>query len=371
VLSILYEKQVLMLSFDPSVHLRCVQIHLMLTRFMHRKHDFAVYVSGKYLIIPQYNVTFLVTYLENIASQIGSCWKHKKKQAHNATCPVLTNKILYHNIHSSGHFDKPLSALEDEFQHAVPIGGGVLDSSFKLDEISPFVVSLHANDLKTQSFKYVDHLKKVEAAVKYNSDKTVLCQIPFPNLGPKLSVHKLHVIAKQHNIFISARASKSNIMQHLNIYNNTHCNDYVSVFEPYHNFHNNDSGSYQKHTEDISKCEINDVVEVSQSQDTCHTELTCSSFPPSPPSATLRKKIIKNFCDATAPSNFQEAGCAVCGALILMSNLTPIDNLNCKLDHLMAFELGFTRMERKISSDPICELGGPIIDQDCRLRVFK
>jgi len=49
-----------------------------------------------------------------------------------------------------------------------------------------------------------------------------------------------------------------------------------------------------------------------------------------------------------------------------MSNLTPIDHLNCKLDHLMAFGLGFTQMERKISSDPICELGGPIINQDCR-----
>ena len=77
-------------------------------------------------------------------------------------------------------------------------------------------------------------------------------------------------------------------MQHLNIYNNTHCNDHVSVFEPYHNSHNNTSRSYQ-HTENISKCEMNDVVEVSQSQDICHTELTCSSFPPSPPSATLFK----------------------------------------------------------------------------------
>jgi hypothetical protein len=162
VLSILYEKQVLMLSFDPSVHIHCVQIHLMLTRFKHQKHDFAVYVSGKYLIIPQYNVAFLVTYLENIVSQIGSCWKHKKNQAHNATCPVLTNGRLYHNIHHSGHFDKPLSALEDEFRHVVPIGGGVLDSSFKLDEISPFVVSLHTSDIKTQSFKYVDHLKQCE-----------------------------------------------------------------------------------------------------------------------------------------------------------------------------------------------------------------
>src|SRR6267154_4166642 len=88
VLCILYEKQVLMLSFDPSVHICCVQIHLMFTRFKHRKHDFAVYISGKYLIIPQHNVAFLITYLENIVSQIVSCWKHKKNQVCVATCPV-------------------------------------------------------------------------------------------------------------------------------------------------------------------------------------------------------------------------------------------------------------------------------------------
>ena len=80
---------------------------------------------------------------------------------------LVTNKIFDHNIHSSGHFDKSLSALEDEFQRAVPIGGGVLDSSFKFDEINPFIVSLCTSDLKTQSFKYVDHLKQCEAVVKY------------------------------------------------------------------------------------------------------------------------------------------------------------------------------------------------------------
>ena len=61
------------------------------------------------------------------------------------------------------------------------------------------------------------------------------------------------------------------------------------------------------------------------------------------------------------PSNFQEAGCAV-----VMSNLTPIDYHNCKLDHLMDFGLEFTWMERKIFSDLICELRGLIIDKDCR-----
>src|SRR5882762_4621381 len=90
-----------------------------------------------------------------------------------------------------------------------------------------------------------------------------------------------------------------------------------------------------------------------------------TTFPPLPPTTELRQKIIHDFCEATAPLQFQEAGCAICGALVLCSDLIRLDNLNLKLDHLTAIGMGYTRMERKVSSDPICELNGPIIDQDC------
>ena len=44
-------------------------------------------------------------------------------------------------------------------------------------------------------------------------------------------------------------------------------------------------------------------------------------FPPSPPSKRLMHKIITGFCNDTHPSKFEEAGCAVCGQLVVMTKL--------------------------------------------------
>jgi len=44
------------------------------------------------------------------------------------------------------------------------------------------------------------------------------------------------------------------------------------------------------------------------------------TFPPDPTDASLHKNIINDFCNATRPSKFEEAGCAVCGALTLKLN---------------------------------------------------
>jgi hypothetical protein len=41
-------------------------------------------------------------------------------------------------------------------------------------------------------------------------------------------------------------------------------------------------------------------------------------FPPSPPSKRLMHKIISGFCNDTHPSKFEEAGCAVCGQLVVI-----------------------------------------------------
>ena len=54
-------------------------------------------------------------------------------------------------------------------------------------------------------------------------------------------------------------------------------------------------------------------------------------FPPNIPDATLRKKIINDFCEATNPSKFQEAGCAVCGALTVKTELFDLATLHIDL----------------------------------------
>ena len=67
-----------------------------------------------------------------------------------------------------------------------------------------------------------------------------------------------------------------------------------------------------------------------------------NTFPPDSLDASLHRKIIKDFCNATKPSNFEEAGCAVCGALTLQTELSDLSSLNIDLSVLNTVGLGFT-----------------------------
>ena len=62
--------------------------------------------------------------------------------------------------------------------------------------------------------------------------------------------------------------------------------------------------------------------------------------------------------------NLQKKCCAVCGELVICSDLIHISNLDSNLNHLTADGYGFTHLERKVPSDPISELDGPIVDQN-------
>ncbi|KAM6490324.1 hypothetical protein JOM56_014301, partial [Amanita muscaria] len=60
---------------------------------------------------------------------------------------------------------------------------------------------------------------------------------------------------------------------------------------------------------------------------------------------------------------FEEAGCAVCGELKPLVNLSRLKYIK-KMLHILHVP-GITRMERKKSSDLIREFSGPVIDHDC------
>ena len=66
------------------------------------------------------------------------------------------------------------------------------------------------------------------------------------------------------------------------------------------------------------------------------------AFSPPPPDPSLRRKIIDEFCKATSPPKFEEAGCAVCGSLTLRSDISELSSLNIDLSVLNATGHGFT-----------------------------
>ncbi|KAJ7083513.1 hypothetical protein C8R43DRAFT_909503, partial [Mycena crocata] len=86
-------------------------------------------------------------------------------------------------------------------------------------------------------------------------------------------------------------------------------------------------------------------------------------FPPPAPSKELRHKIIRGMCEDMDPEKIEESGCAVCGQLTPNIELTPRDELD--LDWDLLCRPGVTRKERFHNDDPVEELEGPILLDNC------
>ncbi|KAJ3891663.1 hypothetical protein GG344DRAFT_46947, partial [Lentinula edodes] len=90
-----------------------------------------------------------------------------------------------------------------------------------------------------------------------------------------------------------------------------------------------------------------------------------TDFPPPPIVQSLQDDIIRRWCAASQPSQFEEAGCAVCGLLKLKSDLSLLKHVQNML-HVLEVP-GVTRVARKKASDPIRERSGPVIDNTCNM----
>ncbi|KIM40843.1 hypothetical protein M413DRAFT_72550, partial [Hebeloma cylindrosporum] len=86
-------------------------------------------------------------------------------------------------------------------------------------------------------------------------------------------------------------------------------------------------------------------------------------YPPPPANEAQIKNIIRGFCHDTRPEAFEEAGCAVCGQLNLLSGMKALNESSANLSLLVSD--GFTRTPRNTERDPIKELEGPTIDPTC------
>ena len=86
-------------------------------------------------------------------------------------------------------------------------------------------------------------------------------------------------------------------------------------------------------------------------------------FPPRPLDKYQLANIVKNFCDATHPSLFEECGCAVCAQLVPIHQMNLLSDSDVDLDLL--YREGVTVLERKRYTDPVQSLNGPIIASQC------
>ena len=89
----------------------------------------------------------------------------------------------------------------------------------------------------------------------------------------------------------------------------------------------------------------------------------CSSiidFPPTPLQDTLKHLIIDQACGRMKADNISKTGCAICGELKPLRDMSQLKSVKHQLNILA--EPGVSRVERKLSSDSLRELKGPILD---------
>ena len=80
---------------------------------------------------------------------------------------------------------------------------------------------------------------------------------------------------------------------------------------------------------------------------------------------SIRRKKLSDFCNSTSRESVEEAGYAVCGKLVLISDMVLLKEANCNLKVLSHQVTGITRSERHSLSEKIEDLEGPVLDRTC------
>ena len=238
-------------------------------------------------------------------------------------------------------------------------------AKFAANEVLPFATN--SKNLEwTDQYVFEQHGTR-DSLEKSDLDKhALLCKVPLLHIASRLNKTSLQILAKQHGVLFNTRTTKSDIINRISKLSSHVCQGCVTIFVPhvscswksYHRSHYEIQKSSQYGQHKSQK-----LYRHGQYKNQKNAE--DDKFPPRPPVQSEAEQIIKNFTKATSPKNFEESGCAVCGALNLRSKMRNISEINLNLNLLNADGKGFTRKERHSLLDPVMELSGPVIEKRC------
>ncbi|KAF8239867.1 hypothetical protein L208DRAFT_1235800 [Tricholoma matsutake] len=225
---------------------------------------------------------------------------------------------------------------------------------FTIEELQPFI-----NIGNAQKFKFISYLTQLEATeLQISNAAFVSGNIPLNLLAPKLAIADLKVIAKCHQITVHSKIKIQDLQNIISNHVCHKCEEYITAFELISNSEL-DAKKQAAQLKAVQKYQgnISHLNAVKKSQ-----EKQSKLFPPIPPSKKLEHTIISDFCQDTAPSQFMESGCAVCGKLTPRLQLQALSETDLDLNILI--QPGMSQRERTCSDDPITVIEGPILDND-------
>ncbi|KAF8802937.1 hypothetical protein BYT27DRAFT_7110922 [Phlegmacium glaucopus] len=189
--------------------------------------------------------------------------------------------------------------------------GGGRQHEFSALEVEPYITAGYGFNCEC-TFKFVDHVDSLGRLAYPITQNWIHANIPLPNILPYLSVRVALKIACLHHLQIGSHVPKSEICRIFEGHNCISCNLYSTVFAIV------DSKAVRCRQREAGK-----LVDNSSASHVTDGNLPNTTLFPLPPvNPELSQKIINDFCADSSPSAMEEAGCAVCGQLVPVSQLT-------------------------------------------------
>ena len=238
--------------------------------------------------------------------------------------------------------------------------GGFGKQIFTFDILKPYISSNTSCISPTAHFKYVDHVRDTKL-LNYPQDQYIYTSIPLHTLCELIPISKARKVAFIHGVSAGSRCTAKHLLASTDNHSCLACSQYSSVFVAYkytdqhHVDHVHPKGKKSKKCANPSSKYVRTK---SGNSNNLATE-----FPPSIADNDLLHTIASRVCKKMDKSNIEEAGCAVCGEITPVRNLSRVKNIK-KLLHILTTP-GVTHKERKNQNDPLQEYSGPVLDYTC------
>ena len=240
-------------------------------------------------------------------------------------------------------------------------------------------------DLDSKLFQFVHYVLSTDDE-KYADDSHLLVNLPPSIIVEYMPVSTGRWMAAAHGYQIGSRTTLSTLKTLFEHHKCVSCETYITVLaiKPSLKEHRREkrknlamtNEEKEKYIEQnhVRKSRLKQRAKQVKNDETFIYDLP-AVFPPEPISKELSHQVITEACKKLAADSFEEAGCGICGQLVLISCLSKISAVKNYLHVLEA--PGATRQERFQKTDKICEFPTAIdpkcnrVCNDCRTSLRK
>ena len=204
------------------------------------------------------------------------------------------------------------------------------------------------------NYRSVAHIAGGEVGMEV--DGCIAAHLTLSDLSMNIPKNDVIEYAGRHGLYLSTRTCVKDIQDAILFHESKKhkcCTEGITFFRPCHTLERSKALHSEVHNMPGFK------------ENTSSHSRTSYEFPPPPPSDTLKRRIVEDFCREMSPDNLIEEGCAVCGCLSRTKDMKTIkpDLFDMKLLEDRSHRV--TRRERTSTSDPIRPISGPVLDKKC------